>query len=360
MKELICNLHIHSTYSDGSGDYRSIARAALSTEVDVIILTDHNVLVKGLEGYYEGNNRQVLVLTGEEVHDQNRVPQKNHTLVFGAEKEMAGYASDPQILINEVNKAGGISFLAHPYEFDLPMIHEPDISWVSWEVEGFTGLELWNGLSEFKTVTRSLKDGLKYLFMPELMAHAPLPAAINKWDELLCSGRKVNVVGGADAHAIKFQKAILKRTVFPYEFHFSAINNHLLVEDSLTGDLEYDKAMVYQALRSGSSFIGYDLPASTRGFRFIIENNTGVFQPGDTFELDSGATVKVNTPEFANIHLIHNGKVIYEQTKANRMIYTLSQPGYYRVECSIPFINKERGWIYTNPVYAVPLDKRKI
>lgn len=360
MQELICNLHIHSTYSDGSGSYRSIASAALMTDVDVIILTDHNVLVKGLEGYYKTKDRRVLVLTGEEVHDQNRDPQKNHTLVIGAEKEMAGFASDPQTLINEVNKAGGLSFLAHPYEFDLPMIHEPDISWVSWEVEGFTGLELWNGLSEFKTVSRSLRDGLKYLFMPELMAHAPLPAALNKWDELLSNGKRVNVVGGADAHGIKFKKAILKKTVFPYEFHFSAINNHLLVNEPLTGDLDHDKKMIYQALRHGSSFIGYDLPASTRGFSFIVENDAGVYYPGDTFELDSGATVKVSTPEFANIRLIHNGNVIYKQNKANRMIYTLSQSGYYRVECSIPFINKERGWIYTNPMFAIASKRRKV
>jgi hypothetical protein len=360
MKELICNLHIHSTFSDGSGDYRSIAKAALKTEVDVIILTDHNILVRGLEGYQEGNGRQVLVLSGEEVHDQNRDPQKNHTLVFNTNKEMANFASDPQTLINEISKAGGLSFLAHPYEYALPMIQEPDISWVAWEVDGFTGLELWNGLSEFKTVTHSIRDGLKYLFLPELMAHGPLPSTLAKWDELLSKGKRINVVGGADAHAIKFKKSILKRIVFPYEFHFKTINNHLLIDEPLTGDVDHDKALVYQALKHGASFIGYDLPASTKGFRFIVENEAGEHNAGDTFELDAGATVKVNTPEPANIRLIHNGKVIHEQKEGDRLIHTLSEPGYYRVECSLYFLGRERGWIYSNPIYAIATNKRKV
>jgi predicted metal-dependent phosphoesterase TrpH len=360
MKELICNLHLHSTYSDGSGDYSTITQAALKTDVDVIILTDHNVLVKGLEGYRRSQGRTILVLTGEEVHDQNRDPQKNHTLVFGAEKEMAGYAPDPQMLINEVNKSGGLSFLAHPYEFDLPLIHEPNISWVNWEVENFTGIELWNGLSEFKTVARTLRDGLKYLFLPEMMAHGPLKPALAKWDELLNSGKKVNVVGGSDAHAIKFQKSILKKTVFPYEFHFSAINNHLIVNEGLSGSLNVDKAVIYEALRKGSSFIGYDLPAPTHGFRFIIDNDENEYHLGDVFSINDGATARISLPENANIRLIHNGKIISEQKNTNRLTYSISQPGVYRVECSLFFLGEERGWIYSNPIYVKPGSRRLI
>ena len=242
--------------------------------------------------------------------------------------------------------------MAHPYEFALPIIDEPDISWVNWDVEGFTGFELWNGLSEFKTVVRSIKDGVRYLFMPELMAHGPLQTTLSKWDELLSSGKKVNAVAGSDAHAIKFQKSFFKRTVFPYEFHFSALNNHLLIEDELTGNLEQDKAIIYQALRHGSSFIGYDLPGSTKGFRFIIENDTGKFFPGDLVKLDPGATVKVSLPKPANIRLLHNGFVIHEQKETDRLTYPISQPGYYRVECSIYFLGQQRGWIYSNPIYA--------
>ena len=42
MPELICNLHIHSKYSDGSGNYSQILQAAVGCGLDVVIITDHN------------------------------------------------------------------------------------------------------------------------------------------------------------------------------------------------------------------------------------------------------------------------------------------------------------------------------
>ena len=102
MRELVCNLHIHSKYSDGTGDYATIANAALRQNLDVVIITDHNVLVEGVERFIESDGKKVLLLTGEEVHDQNRLPQKNHTLVIGARREVSSFAGDPQKLMDEV------------------------------------------------------------------------------------------------------------------------------------------------------------------------------------------------------------------------------------------------------------------
>ncbi|KAF0111601.1 MAG: hypothetical protein FD147_782 [Chloroflexi bacterium] len=360
MKELVCNLHIHSTYSDGTGNYQTIANAALKNSVDVIIITDHNILVKGVEGYRSGFGKQVLMLTGEEVHDQSKDPQINHMLVLGANKEVAAFAYDPQLLIGEVEKAGGLTFLAHPFEFALPLFRETAISWESWDVEGFTGLELWNGLSELKTVVHTLADALYYGFMPELMAHAPLKQTLAKWDELLKSGKRMVAVGGSDAHSLHFRRGLFKKTIFPYAYHFSAINNHLLVPEFLTGDLEHDKSIIYQALRTGSSFVGYDLAASTKGFSFTIENESALYSMGDSVDITGGATIRILLPQFANIRLIHNGNVIHEQNRIDRLIYTISEPGTYRVECSIHFMGKKRGWIYSNPIYTFNSKMRKL
>ena len=41
---------------------------------------------------------------------------------------------------------------AHPFETAAPSIHEDAITWEDWQVKGYTGLELWNGLSEIKTL----------------------------------------------------------------------------------------------------------------------------------------------------------------------------------------------------------------
>jgi hypothetical protein len=358
MEELVCNLHIHSKYSDGTGDYQSITRAALKKNVDVIIMTDHNIRVKDVEGYHDSDGKRVLMLTGEEVHDQHREPQKNHTLVLGAAEEMASFAYDPQVLMDEVQKSGGFSFLAHPYEYDLQLFHEPDISWASWDVDNFTGIELWNGFSEFKTVARNLRQAFFYGFFPEYIAHGPLPVVLAKWDDLLTSGRKVAVVGGSDAHSLNFKAGFFRKTIFPYEFHFSAINNHLVVPSKLSGELEQDKRMIYHALGTGCSFIGYDLPASTKGFSFTIEDQARTYQMGETIEIFEGATLRVKLPQKSYIRVIHNGQLIHLEERADRLVLPVAEGGYYRVESTIHFLGKERGWIFSNPIYVTSAKKK--
>src|SRR5512133_3653665 len=101
MIELIANLHMHTPYSDGFGSHAAIAKAAIRTGLDVVITTDHNVYVKGLDGYNVENEKKVLLMVGEEVHDVLREPQKNHLLIYGAGRELATFAANPQRLIDQ-------------------------------------------------------------------------------------------------------------------------------------------------------------------------------------------------------------------------------------------------------------------
>ncbi|MBM3153611.1 MAG: PHP domain-containing protein, partial [Chloroflexi bacterium] len=268
MHELTINLHIHTTYSDGTGSHADVVAAALQAGLDAVIVTDHNVLVQGMEGYHRRGRKRMLLLVGEEVHDQARQPQKSHLLVVGAGRELAASAGQPQGLVDAVRTAGGLSFIAHPVDPALPVFNEDDISWEDWDVHGFTGIELWNGFSEIKTVVRSRLGALPYAYFPELVGHGPLPQTLEIWDRLLSRGAKVVAVGGSDAHALKMSMGPLRRTIFPYRFHFSAVNTHLLVEKPLCGEIETDRRMVYAALAAGHAFIGYDLPGATHGFRF--------------------------------------------------------------------------------------------
>src|SRR5512140_2045407 len=185
MQEILVNLHMHTRYSDGSGSHHDLAAAALRCGLDAIIVTDHNVLVHGMEGYVRDGAHRVLMLIGEEVHDQDRDPQKNHLLVFGADKETSTLADDPAALIKAVRDAGGLSFIAHPTDPAAPVFRETDIDWVDWSVSDFTGIELWNGLSELKTLIPTRLHGAFYAFFPALVAHNPMAATLRKWDELL-------------------------------------------------------------------------------------------------------------------------------------------------------------------------------
>src|SRR4030042_4734807 len=104
MPEIIPNLHMHTRYSDGAGTHADIARAAMKAGLDAVIVTDHNVWVDGPARYYKDGDRRVLLMVGEEIHDQARQPQKNHLLVFGAHRELATYAYDPQMLLYAVGR----------------------------------------------------------------------------------------------------------------------------------------------------------------------------------------------------------------------------------------------------------------
>lgn len=106
MTEIVINLHMHTRHSDGTGSHQDIADAALEAGLDGVIVTDHNILVQDQEGYYTKGNQQVLLLVGEEIHDQNRVPEKNHLLVFGVDQELAGEAEDPKWLIKKSKNLG--------------------------------------------------------------------------------------------------------------------------------------------------------------------------------------------------------------------------------------------------------------
>lgn len=358
MPELILNLHMHTVYSDGTGSHQSLADAAIASGVDVIITTDHNVLVQGVEGYYHSKNesgkpgRRVLLMVGEEVHDQTRQPQKSHLLVFGANREMAGFAASPQGLIDQVAKANGLAFIAHPYDPELKAFHEPDISWDDWHVRGYTGIELWNGFSELKSVMRNRLQGLFYAYFPRYMARGPLPAALKKWDELLAKGQKVVAVGGSDAHALHLRMGPLRRTVFPYEFHFRAINTHLLVERELGEDAAADSLMVLDALRKGHAFVGYDLPSPTSGFRFTAQGKGGTAVMGDEIRLNSGVTFQIRIPAKTTCRLIRDGEVVKTWRDRDICTHISAQAGAYRVECLIDYLGRQRGWIYSNPIYV--------
>ncbi len=370
MEELTVNLHMHTTYSDGTGSHRDIGEAALKAGVDVVIVTDHNILVEKKERYFtetidpkdasqkpedrlfKSTKRRVLMLIGEEIHDQARDPQKNHLLVFNARRELATFAHNPQNLIDNVRKAGGICFLAHPKELACPPIKEDAIDWVDWSVQGYTGIELWNGLSEFKVVVSTYPQALFYALFPHLVNRRPQKETLQKWDELLASGKRVVAIGGSDAHALHASAGPIKRTIYPYEVHFRTVNTHLITTTSLTGDLQRDSAMIYEAMQAGHAFVGLDLAGSTRGFRFSAKSKDAAAIMGDEIRAEGGITFQIKLPDRAECFLLRNGEVIKQWKNQDLMTHITAEPGVYRVEAYRSYLGIRRGWIYSNPIYV--------
>lgn len=351
MEELLVNLHMHTPYSDGTASHAELGKIALKAGLDVILVTDHNVYVHDLDGYFANSGRQLLLLVGEEIHDRGRYPQKNHMLVFGAGRELTQFSPNPQQLIDQVIAAGGICFLAHPTDPALKAFKEPDISWVDWSISNFTGLELWNGFSELKFVAKNKLQGIFYAFFPRRLAHNPLPQTVAKWDELTHSGKRIVAVGGSDAHALRMSLGPIKKRIFPYEYHFKAINTHLLTPTGLSGNLAEDRQMVLTSLSNGNCFIGYDLPASTRGFQFTCHAKDQTLIMGEETVYSSGVTFQIRLPDECECHLLCDGELVKSWTKKEICTYLASKPGVYRVECYLHFKGRQRAWIFSNPIY---------
>lgn len=353
MQELVIGLHIHTVYSDGFSTHAKIAQAALKAGLDALIITDHNVWVQDIEGYVQKGRKKCLLLVGEEVHDHTLSKGKNHLLIFGHNRELSPFAKDPQNLIDQAHRAGGITFLAHPIEDTLETFGERNFPWEDWAVTGFTGIELWNQMSEFKTRSASIPKAVWHALFPKYMSKGPLKRTLVLWDHLLTTrGKPVVAIAGVDAHAFPKHLGPLSAILYPYEFQFRALSTHIFTPKPLSGSLPEDKKMVIDALKAGHAFAGYDLPASTRDFRFTVNTKDGQFLMGDTVSAQGGMTIQVRLPLKTHCRLIKDGKIIKEFSDRQVLTHITKEPGIYRAEVYLNYLGKERGWIFSNPIYA--------
>ncbi len=354
MHDIVGNLHLHTTSSDGTGTHDEVAAAAVRAGLDFIVYTDHNTWTSGIEGWHHdpATGRDILRLMGQEVNDQHREPECNHLLCHFVCSDLNGVAADPQQLIDTAQARGGLTFLAHPFE--RPTI-EPEYvyPWVDWDIEGFTGLELWNAMSDAKwRLNPFIPLGILGAYIPNWVFSAPFSETLAKWDELLATGQKVVAIGNSDAHAMSFTWKMLTRTVYPYEFCFRAINTHLLLTNPLADEVNRARLQIYNALKSGHCYVSYDLIASPTGFTFSAASGSTQVIMGDTLSLHNEAVLQITSPHKAKLRLIKDGQLLLE-TKDTHIKWVTTEPGVYRVEAYRRYWGQQKGWVFTNPIYIV-------
>jgi hypothetical protein len=144
----------------------------------------------------------------------------------------------------------------------------------------------------------------------------------------------------------------IRRRIFPYEYLFQCVNTHILTTSTLTGDLPDDKALVYEALKAGRTWVGYDLPHTTRGFRCVAQSGSAVATPGEELRRLGAINLTVTLPASGEIRLLRDGKVI-AKTVGQSLKYTSVEAGIYRVEVYRRFAGHKVGWIFASPIYAV-------
>lgn len=350
-------IHIHSTYSDGTGSPEHIAQCANEAGLDFLILTDHNSIQAKTDGYERWFNNSMF-LVGYEVNDTKN---ENHYLVFGLDELIGtfqvlhngelGCKLSAKEYVEEIKRKGGIGFLAHPFEKRSSFPEHPPYPWTEWNTDSFDGIEIWNHMSEWvEELTEANK--VQRFIHPLKSIIAPNTEAVKKWDELNLN-RKVTIVGSVDAHAHKMSlMGFYNVEVFPYKVLFKSIRTHVLLDEPVVvGDndnFQKYKKNIVNAIRDGRSFVANSYYGDAKGFRFFADYNGLKFQMGDEIllkEKDKKVVLNFMVPKMAEIKVMRNGECIHEN-KGFGGLWDVHEEGCYRVECWI----EDRAWIYSNHI----------
>jgi arylformamidase len=163
-----------------------------------------------------------------------------------------------------------------------------------------------------------------------------VPDLLAQWDQKTAD-RSVT----AFATASPAEDAIVSRSV-----SLRNTTTHILSHERKADD-------VLESLRQGHAYVAHDWLCDPTGFRFIADNNFGVFEMGDSVGtgLLAGQTrITATVPVPAQLKLIRNGQTILEVTDS-KLEYVVKESGTYRLEAWLTADGESRPWIFSNPLY---------
>src|SRR3954467_6325971 len=275
LHDMACVVHLHSTWSDGTGTVAQIVSAGQRAAVDVVMLTDHNTRAGAVD---EGWHGSVLLLVGEEVTPA----RADHTLVFD-----------------------GLSFAAHPFSRGSQRFARfgPGMPHTGLASPSLTGIELWSFVTDTAERVRSVREGLLFAAAPLRVLDHPPALNVLEWDRM-CLSRQVVALGGLDAHQIGLRvRGRVPLRLMGYARSFRQLRTHVLCSAAPSGSLDEDRALVYEALREGRCYIAVDSLAPARGFAFWA---SGGLAMGAEASFD-GQTLSARLPRPAELRLVKDG-----------------------------------------------------
>lgn len=343
-------IHLHSEYSfDGRTPIPEMIRAARNSGVHFLALTDHGCVTarqRGWEGWHDG----VLVIVGQEIS-----PRFNHYLAFGPcgaiDIPDDAEGADPQCYIDRVREEGGIGFIAHPDHKGAPLFHVKHYPWTNWDVSGFTGLGIWDFMTDWQgSLTGRLRAVASYL-LPALFLRGPERETLARWDAL-GRERRVPGIGECDNHNTKKRWFGVTMPVFPFARVLTILRTHILTEEPLPEAPQPAMNAVLLALAEGRSYVANDALGPAAGFRFQADYPGGAVVMGGEVLLrpDDKPLLQVQVPGEGRIRLLRDGFPVREEKGASLSLEA-EGPGVYRVEVFRKTWGCWRPWIFSNPVY---------
>ena len=128
---------------------------------------------------------------------------------------------------------------------------------------------------------------------------------------------------------------------------FRLARQHVLIE----GDKPLTRESLVDAVKTGQSFVGFDVLGDTTGFRF---ESVSVFDDGFGSNPNHYG-VRVISPLPARIVVFLNGERFDEMDGSKSLEMDLSKPGAYRVEVYLDQLGPpfdKMPWIISKPIYV--------
>jgi len=349
LTDYACVIHLHSAYSfDGRQPITAILAAAQKSGIDVLLLTDHSNLHardEGFEGWHDGT----LLVVGEEI-----APRFNHYLAFGLPEALACAVREPDLppqnYIERVRTGGGMGFIAHPDHTGAPLFHVKHYPWTDWSVDGYTGMGIWDFMTDWQTSLSSYTRTILSYAFPAHFLRGPSPATLERWDHLTQT-RHIAGIGELDNHDTLMHFCGIPLPVFPFSRVFSLVRTHILLDKPLSGEKGEDVAAILNALERGRSYVSLDHFRSARGFSLTITEGDDLATMGDQFFFQRSAQLRVSLPYRGRVRLIRNGSLI-RQGVMTELHEVIREPGVYRVEVYLKAFGRYRPWIFSNPLYV--------
>src|SRR4051812_40011825 len=301
--DLACVLHLHSTFSDGTGTVPQIIAAGQRAGVDAVLLTDHNTRAGAS---FEGWHGPVLLLVGEE----DTPARRDHTLLFGSD----------------------LSFAAHPFSRGSRRFRRlsEGMPHTGLSLPSLTGIELWSFVTDTAERVGSIREGLLFAAAPQRVLRHPPVENVVEWDRM-CLSRRVVALGGLDAHQIGVRMfGHVPLRLMGYARSFRQLRTHVLLDEAPSRSLDADRALVYDALREGRCYIAVDALAPARGFSFWADPD----QPMGAEAPFASQTLHARLPRPAELRLVKDGGLIASSFGSD-LDYEASGPGVYRVEARL-------------------------
>lgn len=387
-REYRANLHVHSKWShDSRGQIDEIVAAAKSVGTSVLMFSEHpadhyDFFVDGHQGVRDG----VLLIPGAEMKG---------FLVYPTMSLKGLDPKTPQDLSDLVTGRNGQLFVCHPEER------------MEWEIQGVTGIEIYNTHADFKDETAlisALRNPLRMIQLGGLLSKYPqecfsalrdYPADyLRKWDTLCLEsphtgvsandahqnvglvvrwteGDKAQVEDALEEKLIELSLAVIPDSaklcegkqpgdvlfrvlLDPYECSLRHVGTHLLLS-------ELNADAVREALQSGRAFVAFDWMADSTGFDFAAvqrDRNQKDANQKDPRRLEMG-TQEVLSGDYSlegvaplPVHwrLLCDGQVIHE-SDGRTVSLAVQKPGSYRAEAWLEIAGERTIWVLSNPVY---------